>query len=687
MILRLASALLLGSTLLGSTCSKVPLVDVEAAFLVSDAAWFDEEDTLFIFWEVEAQQGLGEPSVVEITYATDTERVDWTPVEALPTVHTHVPVDCGPNALCGSTSLRVSLEPREVDIRLRYHREGDLALEADTIFNVVGPGPASRSRSLIVYGVFDEANQQIQWRARHSFPTRRNQEATDLGLRRWFSVADMRYGSQELAGPSNRYGYGEECPSWFAQTELGPVETETRAVFHPQPLPLEASEHSVVCAAATVTDALGTYTTAAVAQKNPEVRAAFPLLRSPVYEATPVPFMLAPCERVISQEHEAMQRQRLQLEDVPTYCTDDWRSPGWSDALAVALTEAVEAERPEGEDMVLVVGLHRDESGLAEAVEEALVQVVPDERHRTSPRLAGAFVFDSNTRGLEAPELAASTLWCPASVDTSDLPDASSRTCATQPDLPDIELGPFSFGMLQILPNRKQYLGFLDTYGQSQSGQVTRLRYLTPEFAATSEHLDLGEFGVVTFLNHESIGADADDAFSYCVQEQPPPVVLGSELLSDPVVIEALLQYCAMGKLPEEICATVGLGLIPLEALPQWHNLTGETTYDVGLYWDFPFLLRMEYRAVLAGSATAFGLSVPFGFGTPAEGYFGSYYWLADEFALDPTLTQCRRFCDHPTFDSAGVYHVSDSFRVAYAADCYLPAYPRPGDGGWPLDP
>ena len=27
---------------------------------------------------------------------------------------------------------------------------------------------------------------------------------------------------------------------------------------------------------------------------------------------------------------------------------------------------------------------------------------------------------------------------------------------------------------------------------------------------------------------------------------------------------------------------------------------------------------------------------------------------LADEFSLDPMLSQCRRFCDHPTFDSAG---------------------------------
>lgn len=687
MKLRVATSLLLLPVLMGSTCSKVPLHDVEAQFLVADASWFEEEQTLFLFWRVEAQQGLGDPSVVEITYATDTERVDWTPVEDLPTVHSHLPVDCGSNALCGSTSLHVSLEPREVDIRLRYHREGELALQADAIFNVVGPGPPSRSRSLIVYGVFDETNQQIQWRGRHVFPTLRNQEATDLGLRRWFSVQDFRYGTAELATSSNRYGYGADCPEDFVPTELGPVETDQRAVFHPDTLPIEASPRSVVCAESTVTDALGPFTTTALAQKNPEVRTAFPLLRSPVYEAAPVKFMLEPCDRTISTEHEQMQRQRLQLEGVPVYCTDDWRDEDWSNTLAVALTEAVEEQRVEGEDMVLVIGLHRDESGLAEAVEQALLQVVPAERHRSSPRLAGAFVFDSDTRGLEEAELGQTTLWCPASTDTSDMPDASSRTCATIADMPDIDLGPFSFGMLQILPNRKQYLDFLDDYGVSQAGEVTSLHYLTPEFAATSEHVDLGDFGVVTFLNQESISADADDAFSYCVQEELSPVVLSSDLLSDPEIIQALLQYCAMGKLPEEMCAYLAMGMVPLSSLPEWHNLALESRYDLGLYWDFPFLVRMEYRAVLAGSATAFGLSVPFGFGSPAEGYYGSYYWLADEFSLDPMLSQCRRFCDHPTFDSAGAYHVNQSFREAYAADCYVPLFPQPGDGGWPIDP
>ena len=95
----------------------------------------------------------------------------------------------------------------------------------------------------------------------------------------------------------------------------------------------------------------------------------------------------------------------------------------------------------------------------------------------------------------------------------------------------------------------------------------------------------------------------------------------------------------------------------------------------------------MEYRAVLAGAINAFGFSVPFGIGNPEESYYGTEVWLDDEFSLDPTLSQCRRFCDFPTFDSAGVYHVSDPFRTTYAHACYVPAYPALGDSGFPLDP
>jgi hypothetical protein len=105
------------------------------------------------------------------------------------------------------------------------------------------------------------------------------------------------------------------------------------------------------------------------------------------------------------------------------------------------------------------------------------------------------------------------------------------------------------------------------------------------------------------------------------------------------------------------------------------------------MFWEFPYLLRMEYKASVAGAISAFGFSVPFGLNSEAESYYGSAMWTVDEFSLENNLVQCDRYCDHATFDSAGVYHVTDDFRSTYADTCYLPDYPAPGDHGFPLDP
>ena len=95
----------------------------------------------------------------------------------------------------------------------------------------------------------------------------------------------------------------------------------------------------------------------------------------------------------------------------------------------------------------------------------------------------------------------------------------------------------------------------------------------------------------------------------------------------------------------------------------------------------------MTYELITAGSVGAFGFSVPFGFRATGEAYLGTAQWTVDQLSLEDSLTQCSRYCEHPTFDSAGVYHVADDFRDTYATSCYLPLYPAPGDSGFPLDP
>lgn len=672
--------------------SKVPVFNVEASFSLADTAWFAEEDTLFVFYELTAEQGIGEESVVEIRYRTDDEDVPWTPLEQFQMVHTHVPVDCGRDNLCGSASIHVPIEPREVDIRLRYHRDGELVLDAETLYNVVGPGPSETNRSAVVYGVFDEPNEHVQWRLRHQFPTIRNMAASQLGLRRSLVVDDHRYGNEILANNTNPYGYDVACTDGWQDTDVRQVQTIERAVFTIDPLPLEASDASTVCASTTLLDANGPFVAEAIARKNPQVRPAFPVLRSPINDATPIKYFLGPCDEVISPLHEAMQRQRLQLASIPVTCTDGWEEELWETNLAVEIAQAIEERRVFGQDMVLVIALHRENSddGLAEALERVLRQVLPPERTRSTPRVAGAFVFDSEGFSQNLPLVAQNTLWCPAGLGLDQLPDASGFTCPIKFELPIPPLGPLSFDTLPILPNRDDYLEFLQTYNDQQAGQVELIRYLTPELTPTTTHVDNGFFGVATFLNGEQISATAADAFSYCPQPedgQVAPIVFRSPLMSTPLFTNLIEPACLTGELPPDFCINAANGLLPLSWMPFWHNVARETDYELGLNWDFPFLLKMNYRAVLGGAVSAFGVSVPFGFGQSSQDNLGTDFWDASEHPMEQELTQCTRFCTHPTLDAAGVYNVLQRFRGTYADRCYNPAYPAPGNDGFPFDP
>lgn len=651
-----------------AACDKVPLIDINARFALADATWFEEEQTLFVFYRVDADQGLGADTQVELTWRSDDAEQPWAPLSTLTPVHTHLAVDCGTKQICGSISLHVARVPTHVAVRMRYHRDGAVTLDAPVTFNVVGIGAPHTHRSLLVYGVFDERNLHVQWRARHQFPTLRNQEVQALGLRRLFLVEDPRHG--DLAPPDgNPYGYGASaaCPAGLTPLGFGPVQTTDRAVFDPTELPLSASTSASICAAATVTDALGTFTTAALARKNPEVRPAFPALRSPIRDNTAIGFVLRPCNRTISEPHLSMQVQRLLLEGAPEVCIDDWSDAGFVGRLVTRFRSSIDLVRPQGRDMVLVLALHHDDQSgqIAALLEQALAQVLPFERDKSSPRVSGAFVFDTRAHSIATPDLRRVVLWCPSNLVGDDLeqfPAASERSCPLMPDIPDLVVGPVKANVLPILPTRPQYLTFIDKYSDAQAGKMKKLTYRAPERTPVSENLLVGDFGVVTFFNNEVLTPAPTDTFSFCAPEDQllNLVVFRSALVAEP---------------------------LPLAALPEFHATLPQPSYALGLAWDFPYLLRLEYEVVVAGAATAYSFTVPFGVGSNAEAYYGSPQWETGEFPLAETLLQCTRFCTHPTFDSAGVYNVNAPFEPTYRAQCYRPRYPMPGEGGFPLDP
>ncbi|MGK0361788.1 MAG: hypothetical protein ACI9U2_004106, partial [Bradymonadia bacterium] len=595
----------------------------------------------------------------------------WTALADLPQVHTHLPVDCGVNTRCGSGSIHVPIEPRNVSIRLRYHRDGELSLDTSTIYNVVGPGPAHINRSALIYGVFDVANSAVQWRLRHRFPTIRNAEAERLGLRRTFTIDGQRIGPGDFSNlPSdNPYLYDAVNCDGARPLDGEPLTTDERAIFDTD-LPEDLAAQGAVCADSTVIDATGEFEAGAVARKNPEVRPAFPVLRSPVSDARRITYVLRICDRTISDVHLGMQRQRVLGSDVEDICLDGWMDGGLADMLEARFRDDVDRVRAEGSDMVISLALHHDDRAIAGVIEDVLARTLDSEQDRNTPRLAGAFVFDSYARTVQDPLVSATTVWCPALVDTDiedeeDLANVSfsSLACAA-PDagIPtSLGLGPFDLGILPILPDRARYLDFIDTFSEAQAGTMRDLVFRVPERPASAEHVTVPPFGTATFFNDEVISAEPDDMFSFCQTDEYEGFVFRSPLIPDP-------------------------GLLPIENLPEWHAQVGGASYPLGIVWDFPFLLRLEYEVVASLAVSAFSVTLPLGIGVDATDDLGGTIWGDDAFSLARTLTQCVRFCDHPTFDSAGVYQVRQPFTV-YQTTCYAPKQPVRGDSGFPLDP
>jgi hypothetical protein len=241
------------------------------------------------------------------------------------------------------------------------------------------------------------------------------------------------------------------------------------------------------------------------------------------------------------------------------------------------------------------------------------------------------------------------------------------RRCPVQMDFPELVFGPVRATAPPILPSRAQYLSFIDKYSDAQAGKTKTLTFKAPVRTPLSETVPVGEFGVATFFNNEVMTAEVTDRFSFC----QPSVEEPEELRSQAVV-------CRAPALPE---------LFPLSALPEVHAAAPQPAYGMGLLWDFPFLTRMEYESFVAGAATAYGLTVPFGIGRNDQAYYGNAFWESGEVRLEEVILRCTRYCDHPTFSSAGTYEVLAPFEPIYRNQCYRPLYPVPGDGGFPLDP
>ncbi len=401
------------------------------------------------------------------------------------------------------------------------------------------------------------------------------------------------------------------------------------------------------------------------------MKGGFPALRSPIRTNIAIPVVMRVCNRVIAQDHLDMQRQRLLIEQGATeICLDEAAAPGFANRVTSLLKTRIDAERLRAEDMVLTIAIHHDDTtgALQKTIETALEQTLVPEREKSSPKVSGAFILDSFGYRMTSAAVKQMVLWCPSRMismfEIDRVPDSSTRDCPLLPDQPDLVLGPFKLNQLPIMPTREQYLNFVKKYSVAQAGAMKTLTFLAPERSAVSSNVSIGEFGLATRFNNELISARPEDAFSFCP--------------SDDLGVARIIVV--------PVGAPDGT-VVPLQTLPQLHASMPFQLYALGIAWESPFLLRAQYTSSVAASATIAGFTIPFGIASANEKFLGNEQWKREVFPLGDALTQCTRFCHHPTFDSAGVYQPLQAFDVAFADQCYRPKFPVPPGGGFPSDP
>ncbi len=654
----------------------MPIRTSGTSFSISHAAWYQAEDTFFIFYSVSAEQGISPESQVEISYVTDSREVPWTNVRTLKNVHTHVDVTCGRFNLCGSVSPFEKERPRNVRMRLRYHRDGETAFELAPDYHAILTGDPFKTRSFLVYGVFNEENRLVQWRGRHQFPALRNHEAQELGLRREFRMGEESYGNYQDASlrANNPYLYGSRpgCPFDFSlYGDPALPKSDARSQWSQNTLPFEAAPFSHVCAKSWVKDGRGEYEQSAFARKNPEVTPAFEKLHTPISESTPLKFLLALCKSEPSKDHLELQKQRLSLDGNIDICLDTTFPEGLSAKLASEFRKRIDLERVNQKDMILTIGFHHaEENGSSEKhrdLAKALEDSIGPELEKSSPRAIGAFVFDSIAYGPVPDSLKRSVLWCPSvrvprQQRNGEPPTESENSCPVVPDF-GVSFGSLDLGTLPIFPTRQSYLSFLEKKSKDHAGKMKKLSFYAPLRTPISENVQSSEFGVSTFYNSEVLSTSAAQSFSYCAQEGD-----SSQFVFRPGV----------GRVP-----------LPLSSFPSFHKNAPQDKYEMGLTWDFPYLARVEYEAFLAAGISAFSGTLPFGIGMDAREVYGTEQWFRGDHKIGKKLLQCVRFCNHPAFDSAGVYDVRRPWNEAYLSACYRPLLPTgsPLAAGFPYDP
>ncbi len=691
-------------TLMG--CHKVPLHENRGTFEVLAAHYFESEKTQYIFYSVtglKAEQARTSwPSLFEIkandiqSAALKVQADGYASIDFTQSVHKHRLVTCGENRLCGSMSFKAEHAPRNFDVRFKYHEKSSMKIEAAIGNSVHKADSSSSSQSAIVYGVFNDDNGRLQVRVHNNFGYPNDEDLPNFGMERSFEVSKVALENFSMddensvkKSSGNALLFPAEICERDSRARLAQLPAASSVAvarisgkegWWPHRLDPNENQNSA-CFKTRMLDRNGKALSEswAMARRNPVLQRESLIISSPMKEARKIPLVISYCldqPDSLNLTSQAFLDYQLFILGAPKsapgtaidVCFAVGQEERFGRDLDRVLNEKIAAarrSRSDDKDFLLTVAINHRLSPVIvrfhQMIATALDRKIHEERILVSPRLVGAFVYDSDSleeRGLSGAMAGnSSTIWCPRVLEGEKTgQDPSTANCASFKG-GKIDLGPINFLIpMGTFPTLSAYVDYSQKYGDKG---LSRNPQLTARALKTNVNTVPGDAGATyTFFDGERVEIEAGQSLRFCTDRD-------SEGLLSSVVARTV--------------DSTGARKVLTSAQLTGETLGGarDTTVDLGLSWEYPFVGGITFEIPIEGSVFEI---IPIQTSTGGAQAIGDMKWTRPSWNIGRVLQKCAKYCDHPFFDEAGIYQAGTTWRTS-TNRCPTPKSLQPPSG------
>ena len=659
---------------------KTPLSDERGFLQVMGAYQVQEEGVSYVFFEIHENPEI--LANIQLFYATDTgflppsgEQTNWQKIDfATDGVHQHRLLGCASKTLCGSFSWPSDLNTYRVHLKMLYHPEGSTTLQdSSSLIYMSTPSVTS-------FGVFDGSNEHVQIRNEDNFGIPNRLAAPNYGMTRRFVVrgpaaATVSADAMKTLASTQQHNY--LFPATFCNTDHQATVVKDFLGYKSWLADTYSMNDGTngVCFGIDYLDRNGRFLVhhTGFARRNPRFNSGSYRYTTPLTTAVKVPIVIAYCSDATgadtARDQTFLDYQKV-LIGTPSAAEDLCFSISSADSFRVSFRNLLAAKLSAAKtsstglsDFVYTIVLHQNLTSefrtIHQIIAEETTTIINAEDALSSPRLVGAFVYDSRSDFKPTSEQQKRIIWCPQTrpIDPSKpITEAEDANCIVQ-DVAKIDLQFLNFVVsMGPFPTLTGYKDYVAEHGDRGVARSPELSFASvPQNGMTFHE---SETQTVTYFDSEKLVIGASNYARVCWEKE------GASLLNS-------LRLRELG----QDAATPGLTMSVAES--SWRAGVGLGTYRIGVAWDQAFVGKVTYRSSLLGT---FVSVIPFSQSFSSYQMLGDTKWLMNDMDIGNLIQVCSGFCQHPYFDEAGNYQVSVNYNNAQLTGCVTPKYPVLGE-------